>query len=132
MISLLHSPSKVFIQFALLLKQNRESNSDSLGARIYFYRAILHDWSDDECRKILGNTVQAMDKDYSTLLINEYVLPNTGADLHPASLDLTMMSLFSGMERTESHWHTLLNLVGLDIVKIWPGTDSVIEAKKKV
>jgi hypothetical protein len=72
-----------------------------------------------------------MDKDCSTLLINEYVLPNTGADVHPASLDLTMMSLFSGMERTENHWHRLLNSVGLDIVKIWPGKDSVIEAKKK-
>jgi hypothetical protein len=88
MISLLHSPSKVFSQVAIILKQNRESNLDSLGARIYFYRAILHHWSDDECRKFLKNTVQAMDKDYSTLLINEYVLPSTGTDLYPASLDL--------------------------------------------
>ena len=72
-----------------------------------------------------------MDKDHSTLLINEFVLPNTGAGLHPALLDLTMMSLSSGIERTERHWHELLDSVGLDIVKIWPGTESVIEAKRR-
>jgi hypothetical protein len=75
-----------------------------------------------------------MDKDYSRLLINDYVLPDTGVDLHPALLDIMMMSLCSGLERTEKQWRALLDSIGLEIVKIWtsPGAESVIETKLKV
>ena len=75
-----------------------------------------------------------MDKEVSRLLICDYVLPNTGSDLHPALLDIMMMSLSSGLERTERQWRTLLDSVGLEIVKIWgsgPGK-SVIETRVKV
>lgn len=71
--------------------------------------------------------------DYSRLLINDYVLPNTGADLHPALLDIMMMSTCSGMERSEKQWHALLDSVGLDIVKIWTseGAEAVVETMLK-
>ncbi len=69
---------------------------------------------------------------YSRLLINEQVLPNEGADLHPVMLDLTMMTYFHAMERTERQWRTLLGSVGVEIVKFWRfdggGTEAVIEA----
>jgi hypothetical protein len=74
-----------------------------------------------------------MDKSYSRLLINDLVLPDTGSDLHPALLDIMMMSICSGMERTEKQWRQLLDSVGLEIVKIWTsrGTEAVIETKLK-
>jgi hypothetical protein len=103
------------------------------GARFYFFRAICHDWSDGECRKSLGNTVKAMDKSYSRLLTDDLVLPDKGSDLHPALLDIMMMSMCSGMERTEKQWRELLDSVGLEIVNIWAsgGTEAVIETKLK-
>jgi hypothetical protein len=74
-----------------------------------------------------------MEKEHSRLLINEYVLPDTGCDLHPALVDIMMMSLACGAERTEKQWRVLLDSVGLDIVRIWssPGVESVIETKLK-
>jgi len=74
-----------------------------------------------------------MDKRYSRLLINDLVLPDAGSDLHPALLDIMMMSLCSGMERTEKQWRGLLDSVGLEIVKVWTSeaTEAVIEAKVK-
>lgn len=60
-----------------------------------------------------------MEMGYSRLLISEFVLPDTGAALLPASLDFLMMTLMGGIERTESQWRSLLDSVGLEIVKIW-------------
>ena len=73
-----------------------------------------------------------MDKDYSTILIDDFVLPNTGAGIRSVSMDILMMSNVGGLERTERQWHRLLNSVGLKIVKIWsvnPEYESVIEAQ---
>lgn len=103
------------------------------GAQLYFFRGVCHDWSDEQCRKFLSNTVKAMDKN-SRLLINEFVLPNTGAGQLQASLDIMMMTLVSGLERTEMQWRALLESIGLEVVKIWsimPEVEAVIEAKLK-
>lgn len=90
-----------------------------LGARAYYFRSIFHDWPDHKCQDILRNVVKAMTPGYSKLLINEYVLPDVGVPLYPALLDINMMALLSGMERTETQWKELLASVGLRIVKIW-------------
>jgi hypothetical protein len=43
-----------------------------------------------------------MDPEYSTLLIDDYVLPNTGAELRAAEMDILMWLHTSGLERTVS------------------------------
>lgn len=68
---------------------------------------------------------------YSKLLINEWVLPQVGVPLLPASLDITMMVMLSGTERSETQWKELLSSVGLKIVKFWsigPENEGLIEA----
>lgn len=102
------------------------------GARAYFFRNIMHDWSDKKCAAILSNTVKAMDPVHSRILIDDYVLPDTGADMRAASMDFLMMLFASGMERTKHQWQQLLESVNLEIVKIWTheaGVESIIEAK---
>lgn len=74
-----------------------------------------------------------MDPEYSTLLIDDYVLPDTNVKLRGAEMDILMWMHTSGVERTERHWHALCNSVGLEIVNIWSadkGEESVIEIKK--
>lgn len=74
-----------------------------------------------------------MDADYSTLLIDDYVVPETDAKLREAEMDILMWLHTSGIERTELHWQSLCKSVGLQIVKIWSadgGKESVIEVKK--
>jgi len=100
---------------------------------VYFFRAICHDWSDSKCRELLGNTVKAMEQGYSKLLINDFVLPDVDVPLHPALMDLMMLSLCSGVERSEKQWRALLDSIGLEITKIWrtDGVEAVIEAMLK-
>lgn len=71
---------------------------------------------------------------YSRLLIDEYVLPNSGAPVRGASMDFLMMMYNSGMERTVRQWENLLDICGLEIVKIWltrSDYEAVLEAKLK-
>ena len=96
--------------------------------------SILHDWPDHKCSEILRNIVAAMKPGYSRLLLNEVVVPNVGAPLPAAMLDIAMLIGPCGMERTDSHWRELLSSVGLEVVhiataKIAP--ESVIEAVLK-
>ncbi|WPH01525.1 Hypothetical protein R9X50_00437100 [Acrodontium crateriforme] len=100
------------------------------GARFYHFRAIMHDWPDDECASILSATMSAMDPEYSRIVIEDWVLPDENVNLRAASMDILMMLYLSGIERTESHWRSLLTDVGLEIVSIRPvGLESVIEAR---
>ncbi|KAL5341090.1 S-adenosyl-L-methionine-dependent methyltransferase [Aspergillus crustosus] len=101
------------------------------GARAYYFRAIFHDWPDHICQKILRNTISAMDPAHSRIVIVDFVLPDTDTPLLQASLDIQMMSIGSGVERSQRQWTELLQSVGLEIRGIWsasPGMESVIEA----
>ena len=94
----------------------------------------MHDWPDSDCINILTNTAKSMDKEYSRLLIDDYVLPNTGAPIRGSSMDFLMMMYASGIERTERQWESLLDACGLEIAKIWvtrSDYECVIEARLK-
>ncbi|KAL8659825.1 MAG: hypothetical protein Q9202_006924 [Teloschistes flavicans] len=99
-----------------------------IGAKAYYLRAVLHDWPDSACREILGNVRAAMRPGYSKLLIDEMVLPDTDVPPIGAFLDLTMMALETGAERTSKQWHDLLASAGLRIEKIWEGHDGMLES----
>jgi hypothetical protein len=43
------------------------------GARAYFMRSVLHDWPDEQCRKILKNLKDVMTPGYSRILISDCV-----------------------------------------------------------
>ena len=102
-------------------------------AKAYYLRTVLHDWPDKEVREILNNIKTAMNKD-SILLINENVLPEANVPLYPAMLDLSMMAIFSSLDRTQSHFKELLISEGFKLLKIWtpkvmlPGCGTLFEA----
>ncbi|KAI1138503.1 S-adenosyl-L-methionine-dependent methyltransferase [Hypoxylon sp. FL0543] len=89
------------------------------GARCYYFRSIFHDWSDADCIRILKNTAEAMTPGYSKLLMSEFVLPASNTPLYPALLDINMMAVLNGMERTEAQFSNLLDAAGLKVVKFW-------------
>ena len=103
------------------------------GARIYYYAHILHDWSDEECARILRQAKPAMEPGYSKILLSEVILPDTGCSLLQAGLDIQMMGMHAGMERTRAQWTRLLEGEGFRIVKFWmaPGGDGqgIVEAE---
>ena len=63
--------------------------------------------------------MDAMEKHYSRILISDWVLLDRGSPWLPACMDMNMLALCSGMERTERQWRELLASVGLKIVNIW-------------
>lgn len=94
--------------------------------------SILHDWNDELCQKILSNLAAAMTPGYSKLLINDNVIPATGAHWQATSLDIVMMVDLAAKERTEQQWYKLIEPVGLRIVKIWTAqasAESLIECE---
>lgn len=102
------------------------------GARAYYMHSVLHDWTDEKCREILKNLVAVMKPGHSKVLINENVIPDTNAYWETTSLDIIMMADFASTERTEGHWHKLLESAGLKITKIWTaqrGVESLIECE---
>ena len=103
------------------------------GARAYYMHHILHDYPDDRCVEIIKQLKGAMKPGYSKLLINEHVIPPTGADWESTYLDLYMAVLFSARERTEDDWRQLLEgRCGLRICTFWDpghGVEGIIECE---
>lgn len=97
-----------------------------LGASFYYMRTILHDWPDREASMILQRIHTAMTPE-STLLINEFIMPDSGAPQLPSKLDLSMMAMFSSMERTCRQWKNLLQSAGFVIVRIWSSPEQNVE-----
>ncbi|KAJ5205084.1 uncharacterized protein N7498_005963 [Penicillium cinerascens] len=100
------------------------------GARAYYFRAIFHDWPDRICQKILLNTVSAMDPRYSRIIIVDFVLSDTNVPRMQSAMDIQMMSIGAGVERSKRQWVDLLASVGLKVNGIWntsPGMESIIE-----
>ncbi|KAI2625786.1 putative O-methyltransferase [Hypoxylon sp. NC1633] len=106
------------------------------GADIYWMRHVLHDWNDDDSVKILLNIAEAMGPD-SRLLVADITLTETLGDPyvkaapkpllanygihahHGFSLDIAMMSLMNGKERTPSEFRKLFERAGLAMIKVW-------------
>ncbi|TGJ79387.1 hypothetical protein E0Z10_g9375 [Xylaria hypoxylon] len=88
------------------------------GARAYYLRQILHDWPDIECIEILKNIKSAMAPE-SRILLDEMVVPESGAHWRTTQMDLAMGSVLAGMERSQAEWESLLDKANLKIMKIW-------------
>ena len=126
-----HSPSKARSLFAV---KTNEPMRMCVGARVYHLRAVLHDWPTTDCKTTLSHVVAAMEPDYPTLILREFILPDINAPLLGCCNDLLIMIPLAGMERTEGQWEELLDDVGLQIVGIWSignSGESVIEAVRK-
>ncbi|RYP49870.1 hypothetical protein DL768_004486 [Monosporascus sp. mg162] len=87
------------------------------GADFYYLRTVLHDWSDEDCVKILNNLVPAMGA-HSRVLIDEMVLPNVGVHRYPAVMDMHMYVMLGALERTEADWRKVLDMAGLRLVEV--------------
>jgi len=87
------------------------------GGDAYLLSHILHDWNEDQCLTILDHCRKAM-KPHARLLIVEMVLPPGDAP-HPGKiLDMVMLVLVGGQERTEAEYAHLLDKAGLHLNRV--------------
>ncbi len=101
------------------------------GADAYLASHIIHDWSEEQCLAILGNIRAAMGPE-SKLLLIEMVLPE-GDEPHPGKiLDMVMLVMPGGQERTAAEYGELLAKAGLKMTMVVPTDSSVsiVEAVK--
>jgi len=100
------------------------------GADTHLMCSVLHDWTDDECLAILGNSRAALAPE-GRLLIVEMIVPD-GNGWHPSKWsDLGMMVGTGGRERTAPEFDAVLRQAGYDLRSVHelPGSHfSVIEA----
>ena len=99
------------------------------GGDVYLLSHIIHDWSEAQCLTILSNCRRAMQPD-SRLLIIEMVLP-TGDTPHLGKvLDIIMLAIPGGQERTEPEYRALLDKAGFQLRRVVPTESavSVVEA----
>jgi hypothetical protein len=99
------------------------------GADAYLLRHIIHDWYDDKAGAILGNVARAMGNDGRLLVVESVISPATSVG---KMLDLAMLALPGGEERTAEEYQHLFQSAGLRLKKIVPTTAevSVIEGVK--
>jgi hypothetical protein len=83
----------------------------------YLLSMVLHDWSDEECARILRNVANAGGSGARLTLV-EFVLPPGDTPHMAKMIDLTMLAMLTGRERTEADWRSLLGDSGFDDVRI--------------
>ena len=98
------------------------------GADAYLLKGIIHDWNDEAALKILKNCRRAIHPEGTLLLAEAVLTPSTVPAT--ALMDMLMMVLTSGRERTESEFRSLLQEAGFSMVQvIRPAGASIIESR---
>lgn len=88
-----------------------------LGNNLYILKRILHDWDDELCINILSNCRTAMNNT-SKLLIIEAIVSSGNTRDFSKDIDLAMLVIFGGKERTKIEWENLLDAADLKLVNI--------------
>ena len=100
------------------------------GGDAYILSHIIHDWNEDQCLTILGNCRKAM-KRGAKLLIVEFVLPEGDTPHFGKIVDMVMLTIPGGEERTAAEYRTLLAAAGLKMTRVFPTASdvSIVEAE---
>lgn len=96
----------------------------------YLMKHIIHDWPDDRATTILRNC-RAAAKAGAKLLLVEMVIPPGNGPAPGKLLDLEMLVIASGKERTEAEYATLLAGAGWRLTRVVPTQSpaSVVEGE---
>ncbi|XP_057796258.1 flavonoid 8-O-methyltransferase 1-like [Salvia miltiorrhiza] len=91
---------------------------------------ILHDWSDEECVKILEKCKEAIagskNKNGGKLIVIDMILDDTNGSEDESIIesqllfDVSMMTCVTGKERTKKEWVELFSAVGFKTYKFHP------------
>ncbi|MFL6374408.1 MAG: methyltransferase [Pyrinomonadaceae bacterium] len=100
-------------------------------ADCYLLKHIIHDWYDDKNEKILRNIATFMPAGAKVLIIDA-IVPGPNEPHFSKFLDLEMLMLPGGKERTEEEFRGLLEKSGFTMTRVIPTQSNVciIEAAK--
>ena len=100
------------------------------GGDVYVLKNVIHDWPDDDPVKILGNVRTAAGAGKHVLLV-EFVIPRHGREFLGKWMDLGMLVLAAGRERTADEYGRLLDRAGFRMTRLVETASpfSVVEAR---
>jgi O-methyltransferase domain len=105
------------------------------GAQVYTLKSVIHDWNDEDSVAILQACCRAAGGQGRVLII-ERIMPElmtaTPENQRKAMLDMNMLAMPGGQERTEAEYQQLLLQSGLSLTRIVPLLDldiGIIEAE---
>lgn len=87
------------------------------GGDFYILAEILHDWDDENAAAILRQCRRAMPS-YGRLLLLEQVIPDGEGQYPVRLLDLHMLIMLGGRERTRAQWRALLEGSGFTLESV--------------
>ena len=85
-------------------------------ADAYVLRAVLHNWADEDALAILRRVRDAMTREDQRLFVIEQVVGPPNEWDHAKFLDVDMLVVFGGVERTEPQWRELFGSAGFDLL----------------
>jgi len=86
-------------------------------ADVYLLKQVLHDWNDQQCRAILERCAGGLSPGGRLLLV-EMVIPDDGHPTAAQLLDLNMLVMLPGRERTRREYADLLGSAGLHLERV--------------
>ena len=100
------------------------------GGDVYILKRILHDWSDEDAVRILTSVRTAMGPNARVAVMDAVLKPGNEADPNKY-LDVGIMTLLQGRERTAEEFEQLFTAAGLQLLRILPtpppSTMSIVE-----
>ena len=103
------------------------------GGDAYMMKHIIHDWDDERAAQILRSIYTAMGSKQGKVILLEGVLAPGNEPGLGKIMDLEMLLLPGGRERSAEEFRGLFDRAGFDLVRIVPTTSPVcvIEARKR-
>lgn len=87
------------------------------GCDAYVLMEVIHDWPDEESHTIL-KAVRRAAPNHATLLLIEALMPNEPGPSWTKTLDVVMLGLFGGSQRSSAEYRTLLSDTGFRLERI--------------
>ena len=83
----------------------------------YVMMEIIHDWNDEQASAIL-TAVRAAAPDHATLLLIEAIVPDDPGPQWPKTLDIAMLAITGGLQRTTPEYVALLAATGFQLERV--------------
>lgn len=101
------------------------------GGDVHLLKQIIHDWDEERAARVLANCHDALAPSGKLLLV-EMVVPADNRPDFAQAMDLNMLAILGGRERTEAEYRALLEASGFKLERVIATHSpfSVIEAQR--